>query len=855
MKKRNRITVLAGLATIAWSCTSAQPERPAAPAPPPTGARGGEAAVGQQDSAASPRGGGAGGAAAQPRPYARVITAEARTVNGLFKAHRVGERLYFEIPRNEYDKDMLILSRSLAGGGGGAGFGGGGTQINLWVHWEREGNRVFLRRNTYDVAADPSRAISQAVDAMRYGGIIAAFNIEAWGPDSAAVIDVTRLFTTNIAELYAIQNPQNDRSFVESVAAYPATVNVVAVQTAQQTPQPAAGGRGGGGGGGAAGGRPQTVTVRQHYSLYKLPEQPMMPRLHDKRIGFNSIQYIDYSRPEHQARTVRFIRRFRLEKRNPNAEISDPVQPIVFWIDPATPEWLVPWIKRGVDAWQPAFREAGFSNGIMGRVAPTAEEDPNWSMYDARHSMVYWRPSTTANATGGQVADPRSGEIIKAEVNMYHNVMNLVRNWYFTQVGPLDPRAQSLPLPDSLMGRLVEYVVTHEVGHAIGYPHNMKASAMYPADSVRSASFLRRMGGHVATLMDYSRYNYVAQPEDNIPVDMLVPGVGPYDRYVVMWGHKPIPGARRPEDEWPTLDRWSRMQDTIPWYRFTTEDSPNDPYDQTEAVGDQDAVKSSGLGMRNLKRVADMLLKVAEKPGEDYTLLEELYGNVVSQWGRYNGHVASIIGSAETQERYGTGRRFQPTSRQRQEEAVTYLAQNAFRVPAFILNDEILFRIQAEGQVARIRQAQAGVLNSLFNVARMNRLVEYEALQRGGTAYTLADLLGDTREAVWTELSAGTVRVDVYRRNLQRAYLEALDRLLNPPPPAAAAAPGGGGPGGGGAAAATASSDVRPAVRGHLVELDRAVESAIAKAGDGMTRLHLRDVRMEIERMLDPTAR
>jgi hypothetical protein len=839
---------LAALAVVFAACSRSPGPAPAQPGPTvsPAGApAAGNTPAQAQDTSGGGRSGGPGATPPRPRPYNRVITAEAKTVTGLFKAHQVGQRLYFEVPRTEYDKDMLIVSRSLAGGSGGGGFGGGGTQINLWVHWEREGDRVFLRRNTYDVAADASRAISQAVDAMRYGGIIAAFNVEAWGPDSAAVIDVTRLFTANIAELYAVANPQNDRSFIENVAAYPATVNVIAVQTAQQTPAAAEGGRRGGGGA-PAGGRAQAVTVRQHYSLYKLPEQPMMPRLHDKRIGFGSIQYIDYSRPEHQAKTVRYIRRFRLEKRNSGAEISDPVQPITFWIDPATPEWLVPWIKRGIEAWQPAFREAGFSNAIVGRTPPSPEEDPNWSMYDARHSMVYWRPSTTANATGGQVADPRSGEIIKAEVNMYHNVMNLVRNWYFTQVGPLDPRAQSLPLPDSLMGRLVEYVVTHEVGHAIGYPHNMKASAMYPADSVRSASFLRRMGGHVATLMDYSRYNYVAQPEDNIPADLLIPGVGPYDKFVVMWGHKPIPGARRPEDEWPTLDRWSRMQDTIPWYRFTTEDSPNDPYDQTEAVGDQDAVKSSTLAMKNLKRVADMLLRVAEKPGEDYTLLDELYDNVVSQWGRYNSHVASIIGSAETQERYGTGKRFQPTSKQRQEEAIAYLGQNAFRVPDFILNDEILFRIQAEGQVARIRQAQAGVLNSLFNSARMNRLVEYEALLPASQAYTLADLLGDTRQSVWTELSAGSVRINVYRRNLQRAYLESLDRLLNPPAPAAPT------PGVGGGGVGTLSSDVRPSVRGHLVELDRAVEAAIGKAADGMTRLHLRDVRMEIERMLDP---
>jgi len=483
-------------------------------------------------------------------------------------------------------------------------------------------------------------------------------------------------------------------------------------------------------------------------------------------------------------------------------------------------------------------------------LPPPAEQDPDWSMFDARHSMIYWRPSTTENANGGQVVDPRSGEIIKGEVNMYHNVMNLLRNWYFTQVGPLDPRAQSLPLPDSLMGRLVEYVVTHEVGHSIGFPHNMKASAMYPADSVRSVTFLRKMGGHVATLMDYSRFNYVAQPEDRIPPDLLIPRVGPYDRFVVTWGHKPIPGARTPQDEWATLDRWSRTQDTIPWLRFTTDDSPNDPFDLTEAVGDQDAVHSSTLGLRNLQRVVGMMLKVAEKPGEDYSVLDELYGNAVGQWGRYNGHVAAIVGSAETQEKYGTGRRFTPTSRARQRDALRYLSENAFRVPAWFLDEDILFRIEAEGQVRRIRQAQASVLNSLFNENRMNRLVEYEALLPAGESYTIADLLGDAKNGAWTELSAARVTIDVYRRNLQRAYLEALDRLVNPPAPAPAVP---GGPGGG-PAQPRFNSDVRPAVRGHLQELDQAAQAAVPKAADGMTRLHLRDVHMEIQRILDPPA-
>jgi Met-zincin/Domain of unknown function (DUF5117)/Domain of unknown function (DUF5118) len=794
------------------------------------------------DQAATPQdtgpGAGRGGqGASQPRPYPRVITAEARTVTGLFKAHRIDERLYFEIPQREMDRDMLILGRSTAFQRG--------RNINVFIHFEREGNRILLRRNAYDVTAAPTANISRAIEAMRSGPIIAAFNVEAWGPDSTAVIEVTRLFTSNVPEITGLNNPQTDRSFIESVAAYPTNIEVEATQTANQPPAPNAGG----GGRGGAAQQPQANTARMHYSLYKLPEQPMMPRLHDKRIGYNSIEFIDYGSPAHQAKSFEFIRRFRLEKKDPTAAISDPVKPIVYYIDPATPAWLQPWIKRGIEAWQEAYREAGFSNAILGMLPPSAEEDPDWSMFDARHSMIYWRPSTTENANGGQVVDPRSGEIIKGEVNMYHNVMNLLRNWYFTQVGPLDPRAQSLPLPDSLMGRLVEYVVTHEVGHSIGFPHNMKASAMYPADSVRSATFLRRMGGHVATLMDYSRFNYVAQPVDRIPPELLIPRIGPYDRFVVMWGHKPIPGAKTPQDEWATLDGWSREQDTIPWLRFTTDDSPNDPFDLTEAVGDQDAVKSSTLGLRNLQRVMGMMLSVAEKPGEDYSLLDELYGNAIGQWGRYNGHVAAIVGSAETQEKYGTGRRFMPTSRQRQRDALRYLWENAFRVPAWFLDEDILFRIEAEGQVRRIRQAQASVLNSLFNENRMNRLVEYEALLPAGESYTIADLLSDARNGAWTELSAARVTIDVYRRNLQRAYLEALDRLVNPPAPAPTPAGGGFGE----QQQPRYNSDVRPAVRGHLQELDQAVQAAVPKAADGMTRLHLRDVHMEIQRILDPS--
>ncbi|HIC16237.1 MAG TPA: hypothetical protein EYO83_13990 [Gemmatimonadetes bacterium] len=428
---------------------------------------------------------------------------------------------------------------------------------------------------------------------------------------------------------------------------------------------------------------------------------------------------------------------------------------------------------------------------------------------------------------------------------MYHNIMELQKNWYFIQVGPLDERAQSLPLPDSLMGRLVEYVVTHEIGHSIGFPHNMKASAMYPADSVRSPSFLERMGGsHTATLMDYSRFNYVAQPEDNIPLEYLIPKVGPYDHFSVRWGYSPIPGADTPDDELQTLDGWAREQDRYPWLRFTTADAAgSDPEALTEAVGDADAVKSTTYGMRNLERVMSMMLDVTEKPGESYDELENLYGQAVSQWGRYMGHVTAIVGGAQTQEKYGTGPRFEPVETARQREAVQYLDEAAFHVPEMFLNSDILRRIEPEGVVERFRTQQNRVLTTLLSQARLERLIEFEALAASeGDAYTLADLMGDLRAGIWNELEDPTVQVNTYRRNVQRAFLEVVDDRLHPneedlnsnfnP------------------TSAPWTSDIRAVLRAELEDIDLLAEQALARTSQNMTRTHLRDIRSEIQRIL-----
>jgi len=764
--------------------------------------------------------------------YSDVIPEDAVTKRGMFDVHEVDDDLFFEIPVDELDTEMVLIKRTVETTlQDPREFFPGGPQ--LIVQWERDEDRILLRQKRYDLIADTTAAVWGVIQGFRRGPILATFDIEVFGPDSAAVIDVSDFFTSGLPELDPINGLQSNRSWVEHTSAFADAVNVEVVQSGR-APRPG-GGRGSGGRGGEFS---QTATV--FFSMARLPREPMMPRWEDDRVGFLSSASYDFTRPDNRLKRVRMIHRHRLEKRDPAADVSDPVEPIVYWIDPATPEWLQPWVVQGVNAWRPVFEGAGFSNAIEGRVAPTPEEDPDFSIHDVRHSVIYWHPSTVANATGGQVVDPRSGQILKGEVNMYHNIMEVQKDWYVIQVSPLDERARSLPLPDSLMGRLVEYVVTHEVGHAIGFPHNFKASSMYPADSLRSRSFLQAMGGsHVATLMDYSRFNYVAQPEDSIPLEYLIPKVGPYDFFAVHWGYAPIPGAHTPDDELPVLDEWAGEQDKYPWLRFTTADAGGaDPEALTEAVGDEDAVKSGTYGMLNLKRVMDMLLDIAEKPGENYDELEHLYDEAVAQWGRYMGHVTAIVGGAYTQERYGTGPRFEPVPKARQREAVRYLGEAGLHVPEMFLDEDVLRRIEPQGVVARFRTQQARVLDGLLSRSRLERLIEFEAMARDpADTYTLADLMDDLREDVWEELEAPSVRVNTYRRNVQRVFLDAAARRLDPA--------------NGDDDGALWASDIRAVLRAELASLDELSAAALERAADAMTRIHLRDVRAEIARITD----
>ena len=588
------------------------------------------------------------------------------------------------------------------------------------------------------------------------------------------MVDVTELFISDIPEINvgrrlggAGSDPR--KTFIEGVKSFPENIETKILMTFRRSgggalfggggPQPNRASQPGGGGG--------SVTALIHHSMIKLPDEPMKPRKFDDRVGFFTEAFQDYGDiSNHQVENVRYITRWRLEKKDPSAELSEPKKPIVFYLGREVPDKFRPAIKKGIESWQAAFEKAGFKNAIIAKDAP---RDDDWDAEDARYSTIRWLPATIENAMGPHVHDPRSGEILEADILVYHNILKLTRDWYFIQASPNDPKAQTLPLSDDLIAELLTYVVAHEVGHSLGFPHNMKASSSFTVAQLRDPKFTNEFGTE-ASIMDYGRFNYVAQPGDGA---RLIPMIGPYDKFAVEWGYKSFPEATTYAAEKAKLDDIVARQIKDATLRFG-DPSGSDPSSQTEDLG-SDAVAATEMGLKNLDRVASYLVKATAKKGEDYEDLRNMYQQLLAQRNRELNHVVALVGgSVETNLYFGDAdRRFDPVPADKQKEAVTFLLKNAFQVPITLIDPAITDRLEANGAVDRIGNAQASVLRSLVNDNRVRRMAE-QTSRNPSTAYSPRALLNDLRDGIWAELKADGVAIDLYRRNLQRTYLEQM---------------------------------------------------------------------------------
>lgn len=769
--------------------------------------------------------------------YSQVVTKDAVTDEGLFKVHKVDKKYLYEIPFNKLDKDMLWVTRiaKIPTGLGGGYMNAGSKTNEQMVNWTRFQDKILLKSKSYANIADSTKAISASVKVNNYEPTLFAFDIEAFSTDSTSVvIDVTSLFNTDVPAIsglssrlrktYKVKRLDPKRSFINSVKSFPEnievkqdfTFNASEPSTLRAT---------------------ESISLQINQSMILLPEQPMQPRISDPRVGFFTVSQYDFGSDELKADEKTYIRRWRLEPKDPEAyakgELVEPVKPIVYYLDPGTPENLKEYIKQGIEDWQKPFETAGFKNAIIARDAPTAEEDPEFSPEDIRYSMIRYVASTTRNAVGPSVSDPRSGEIIESDIIWYHNHLRSYRNRYLLETGAANPSARTLKTEPKEIGDMMRMVIAHEVGHALGFPHNMAASYAYPVDSLRNGEFTQK-NGIAASIMDYARYNYIAQPGDkNI---RFIRQMGPYDHYVTNWGYRYL-GSSSSEAEVPTLSKWILEKADNPIYRYGRQSSRFDPQSQTEGLGD-DPVKASTYGVKNLKYVAKNLSSWTSDKTNNYDDLDELYGELLGVYSRYTGHVVTNIGGVfenlKTPKQNGPV--YTALSKAKQKESMKWLQDNVFSTQSWLVDNAILQNIDYAGYPENLRKVQARHLNSVLSADRIGRLLDAETTSK--TYYSALEMLSDLRKGIWREAYIGK-SADIYRRNLQRTYVERMQTLLTAK-------------NGRGSSFDVATSDVSALVRGELKTLRSKIK--LAKNGNinTLTRYHYEDIIAKIDQALDP---
>lgn len=721
------------------------------------------------------------------KPYAQVITPKAKSSFGFLTVHKVDNNYFFEIPDSMLNRDILIVNRiskaPTSRQKSRVGYPGDilGSKV---IRFENKDNkRILVREYSYRERSENKDGIFQSVRNSNTQPIVANFGIETIKKDSLTrnyVINVSVFlqkenplfsFDADSKEYIGLLNMVGEGTYIDTLKAFPKNIEISTTVTYQSK-------KGMNNVGFLETGSPRIpLTYELNSSMVLLPEVPMKARLFDPRVGYFTVGYTDFDSNPQGIEYKKLITRWRLEPKDEAAylrgELVEPKKPIIIYIDPATPKKWVPYLIQGVNDWQVAFEKAGFKNAIYALEAPT--DDPSWSLEDARHSAIVYKPSDIPNASGPHINDPRTGEILETHINWYHNVMSLLRDWYMIQAGTIDEAARKMQLDDELMGQLIRFVSSHEVGHTLGLRHNFGSSHTVPVEKLRDKAWVEA-NGHTPSIMDYARFNYVAQPEDGITRAGIFPRIGIYDKWSIEWGYRWLPQFQTPEDEVAFSNQSIiKKLKTDVRYTFGTESDPNDPRNQSEDLGD-DSMLASLYGIKNLKRIVPQILTWSYEPNKSYAGAGEIYSRVVSQFNRYLGHVtknvAGIYSNSITVEQTDEiAREFVPANIQKR--AIAFLNEQLFTTPEWLIDRQLMEKAKIL-PVNVICSLQSGVLARLINKNTLDKMSENEILN-GKKAYTSAQMFNDLKKVIWSNLGQS----DIYKRNMQKAYVENLINLLD----------------------------------------------------------------------------